>query len=352
MAISAAALALMLLLYRRWTRPRNAAALAAVAAALAALAMLNDVFRRRALAPDNVALLLLAASVLLFLWLGLRRAAMNDENLASGRPLVEEPADQKVFVWPDLVQAELICLLWVTAAMVVWSILVPAPLEAPADPAHAPNPAKAPWYFAGLQELLVYFDPWLAGVVYPLLIIIGLCAIPYIDPNPRGNGWYTLRQRPLAISVFLYGFLVLWLMPMFIGVFVRGPNWSAFGPFEPWDIARYDAGATADLSDIWWRHVIGRPRPVDAASNPVPSLPRWLVREWPGLLLLGAYLVAGPAILRRTVLRRVAADMGRGAFVFMSVLLLMMALLPIKMLLRLTLGLKYIVYLPELRASV
>lgn len=352
LALSAAAVALMLILYRRWTRPHNAAALAAIAAAAAALAMRNDVFRQRAFAPDNIALILLAASVLFFLWMGLRRAAINDENLARGRPLLEEPADRKVLVWPDLVQAELICLLFVTAALVVWSILVPAPLEAPADPAHAPNPAKAPWYFAGLQELLVYFDPWLAGVVYPLLIIIGLCAIPYLDHNPRGNGWYTLRQRPVAISIFLCGFVVLWLAPMFIGVFVRGPNWSAFGPFEPWDIARYDAGATADLSDLWWRHLIGRPRPLDASANPVPFLPCWLVREWPGLLLLGAYLLAGPVVLRRTLLRRIAADMGRGAFAFLSFLLLMMALLPIKMLLRWTLGLKYIAYLPELRASV
>ena len=55
----------------------------------------------------------------------------------------------------------------------IWAIVSKAPLEQPANPGYAPNPAKAPWYFLGLQEMLVYFDPWMAGVVYPGLIIVG-----------------------------------------------------------------------------------------------------------------------------------------------------------------------------------
>ena len=95
----------------------------------------------------------------------------------------------------------------------------------------SPNPAKAPWYFLGLQELLVYFDPAVAGVLFPGLIIAGLVALPYLDANPRGNGYYTLRQRPFAIATFLFGFLVLWAGMIFIGTFLRGPNWNFFGPF-------------------------------------------------------------------------------------------------------------------------
>ncbi len=72
--------------------------------------------------------------------------------------------------------------------LTVWSLAVDAPLKGIADPNWTENPAKAPWYFVGLQELLVYFDPWIAGVSIPLLIILGLAALPYLDPNPRGVG--------------------------------------------------------------------------------------------------------------------------------------------------------------------
>ena len=84
------------------------------------------------------------------------------------------------------------------AVMIVWSILLKAPLEEPANPTDSPNPSKAPWYFLGLQEMLVYFDPWLAGVVLPSLIIVGLMAIPYIDTNPKGNGYFTFQRAQVG----------------------------------------------------------------------------------------------------------------------------------------------------------
>ena len=80
-----------------------------------------------------------------------------------------------------------------SSLLLVWSLLVDAPLEEPANPTRTPNPSKAPWYFLGLQEMLVFFDPWHAGVVLPSFIIIGLMVIPYIDINPKGNGYYTFR---------------------------------------------------------------------------------------------------------------------------------------------------------------
>jgi hypothetical protein len=80
----------------------------------------------------------------------------------------------KVLVWPHLLYIEFIVGVFVTALLLVWSIVIEAPLEEPASAARTPNPSKAPWYFLGLQEMLVYFDPWMAGVVAPSLIIVGL----------------------------------------------------------------------------------------------------------------------------------------------------------------------------------
>ena len=100
-----------------------------------------------------------------------------------------------------------------TIFLVVWGIVLQAPLEQPASSTTAPNPSKAPWYFLGLQEMLVYFDPWMAGVVLPSMIIVGLMAMPYIDTNKQGNGYYTIAQRKFAYITFQYGFLVLWVDP-------------------------------------------------------------------------------------------------------------------------------------------
>src|SRR5947208_1345446 len=83
--------------------------------------------------------------------------------------------------------------------------------------------------------MLVYFDPWIAGVVLPSLIIVGLMVIPYVDINPKGNGYYTWSERKFAISTFCFGFLVLWVGMITIGVFFRGPGWNLFMPWDYWD---------------------------------------------------------------------------------------------------------------------
>ena len=85
---------------------------------------------------------------------------------------------EKVHVWPYLVRLEFLCAIIVLILLTVWSITIDAPLEEAANPAKTPNPSKAPWYFLGLQDILVYFDPWFAGVVAPVLIIVGLILIP------------------------------------------------------------------------------------------------------------------------------------------------------------------------------
>src|SRR5687768_1583443 len=146
---------------------------------------------------------------------------------AQGEPALPD----KVHTWPYLVRAEFISGCVLTLLLLIWSITIDAPLEEPSNPSKTPNPSKAPWYFLGLQEMLVYFDPWIAGVILPTLIIIGLMVIPYIDINPNGNGYYTFTERKLAISTFLFGFLVLWVGFIVLGVFFRGPGWNIFMPW-------------------------------------------------------------------------------------------------------------------------
>src|SRR5262245_19637335 len=110
----------------------------------------------------------------------------------------------RIHTWPYLVRLEFIAAIIVMVVMTVWSIVIDAPLEEPANPNKTPNPSKAPWYFLGLQEMLVYFDPWMAGVVLPSLIIVGLMVIPYIDTNTNGNGYYTVSERKFAIGTYLF----------------------------------------------------------------------------------------------------------------------------------------------------
>jgi hypothetical protein len=181
--------------------------------------------------PDNIPITLLLVSCIFFTWLYWIKAKKND---AQDTP-EEAKMDDKVQVWPYLVRVEFIATIAVMALLVVWSVFLDAPLEEPANRALTPNPSKAPWYFLGLQEMLVYFDPWIAGVVLPTLIIVGLMAIPYIDINPKGNGYYTYKERKFAVLTFCFGFLILWVSLIVLGTFMRGPGWNFFFPWEKWD---------------------------------------------------------------------------------------------------------------------
>ena len=208
----------------------------AVGTAFLIFAWSDPNFNRIITKPDNVPIIILLFSVIFFSWLSLRRAYLNDERIKAGLPPMEGDAGkQKVHVWPDLVYVELICIILFTAFLIFWSIGILAPIEEPAATARTPNPSKAPWYFLGLQELLVYFDPWIAGVLLPSFIVVGLMAIPYVDRNPKGNGYYTFEERAFSISFFWVGFLGFWISFVILGTFLRGPNWSFFGPFEYWE---------------------------------------------------------------------------------------------------------------------
>jgi hypothetical protein len=157
------------------------------------------------------------------------------------------PGDDKVHTWPGLVRAEFICAILVTVLLIVWSLLSDAPLEEPANPTRTPNPSKAPWYFLGLQEMLVFFDPWHAGVVLPSLIIMGLMVLPYIDINPKGNGYYCFNDRKYEIMTFYLGFHILWVSLIIIGTFLRGPGWNWFWFWQPWDVHKVEAMTAVNL---------------------------------------------------------------------------------------------------------
>ena len=86
-------------------------------------------------------------------------------------------------------------------------------------------------------------------MVLPNIIQVGLLAIPYIDPNPKGNGYYTLKERPIALTVFGVGFLLMWVSLIIIGTFLRGPGWMWFWPGEKWDPNRVEATKNIDLTE-------------------------------------------------------------------------------------------------------
>ena len=349
-ALSSTVFVLMLVMYKRWTKPKVAGILFLLFLIFYFGSLAEPNYRLIIIKPDNVPITIMVISVMFFIWVSFRRAALNDGRLSAGLPLLEEDKDDKVLVWPDLVYTELICLIAATAGLTLWAIISKAPLEQPANPGYAPNPAKAPWYFLGLQEMLVYFDPWMAGVVYPGLIILGLAIMPFIDTNPKGNGYYTLKERPFAIATWLFGFLILWVVLIFFGTFLRGPNWNFFGPYEYWDAHKQEALNNVDVSQVWWNMLMKTSRPT-ADNNPISLLPHWLVREWLGFVLVGIYLVILPVILRATVFKRMYENMGLIRYVLMVMHLLLMALMPIKMVLRWLFNLKYFIYLPEFNAN-
>ncbi|HEX8253356.1 MAG TPA: hypothetical protein VF846_09430, partial [Thermoanaerobaculia bacterium] len=274
------------------------------------LSFLDPNFNLIAAKPDNVPIGAMIFLLGIFTWIALAKAYKNDRAiLAGGIPYEKTESDEKLFTWPDLVYTEMLCMIALTIVMIVWSIGLRAPLEEAANPTTSPNPAKAPWYFLGLQEMLVYFDPWLAGVVLPTLIVVGLMAIPYIDTNPKGNGYYSFRERKWEIGVFLYGFLVLWSFLIITGTFLRGPNWSFYGPYEYWDPNKLEPLVNIDLSELFW---------VKMFAMPLPKL--WLIREAPGLILVLLYLGLAPALafgpFRRFYLKMGAARYYVGAYLF------------------------------------
>jgi Cytochrome b(C-terminal)/b6/petD len=329
----------LMIVFRRYVvQPQVGWAILQLSLLFGGWAMTNPYFKSIVAKEDNVPISMLIYSVAFFTWLALYRAVRNDERIARGEPPLEKVDDEKVLVWPDLVYTELIAMIVATFVLVIWAVLLKAPLEQPATSAKAPNPSKAPWYFLGLQEMLVYYDPWMAGVVLPTMIIIGLVAIPYIDFNREGNGYFSYAQRKFAVTMFMFGFIVLWVTLIVLGTFLRGPNWNFFGPFEYWDPHKVDPLNNVNISQIFWLKMLHRP----LEGMPI------LQREAPGIILVLLYLFALPPLLARTVMRKFFIKMGFVRFIVLVTLMQFMFALPIKMVGRWSFNLKYIVYIPEI----
>lgn len=288
--------------------------------------------------PDNIPIIILNALVVWSTWYALYKGHQNDLRIAAGEPPIEGTPEnrEKVWSWPNLVYIELFAGIFCTIFLIVWAIFFKAPLEEPANPTWAPNPAKAPWYFLGLQEMLVYFDPWMAGVVLPGIIIVGLIAIPFIDINPKGNGYYTFKERKFAISAFLFGWLALWVYLIQVGTFLRGPNWTFYGPFEFWDFHKVVAENNINLSEIVWIKFLNMGLPKNI-----------FVREVFGIIAVFGYLFGFVPLITKKWGYKYIERMGTIRYYLMIFLILSMMSLPIKMYLRWFFNLKYILAMPE-----
>ena len=297
--------------------------------------------------PDNVPIAGILILVPFFTWLGVRQANANDRLIEQ---LERDPALAKthhrkvepwrpgwareLHVWPFLIRVEFLAAVIVTVVLFVWSITLNAPLEEPANPNLTMNPSKAPWYFLGLQEMLVYFDPWIAGVVMPSLLIVGLMVFPYVDSSPLGNGYYTWKQRRFAIGMFGWGFL-MWIILIMIGTFIRGPGWIWFWPGQRWDHNAVVFDRNRDLHEI-------------VAGWGMPFLLNSPFREVFGGIVTGLLFLAGGLffhfLMTRTELdRKILARTSILQYVtFQFFAITVLFLFPVKLLLRLLFTIKYI----------
>jgi quinol-cytochrome oxidoreductase complex cytochrome b subunit len=137
--------------------------------------------------------------------------------------------EDTVFSWPKLLIAELAVLMGTVAVLMAVSYFFNAPLEQPVNVMHPPNPAKAPWYFLGLQEQVSYSAFW-GGVGVPGLELLLLMILPYIDRGKEGVGVWFSRKRFLANTIFLT-FVLVNVFLIVIGTFFRGANWQFVSPF-------------------------------------------------------------------------------------------------------------------------
>jgi hypothetical protein len=277
--------------------------------------------------PDNIAIIIMMVMVGFFAFFAFFQALKNDRKKTSAKEEKNKFEKEKIHTWPYLARKEFLVAVLVVVILLAWSIFVDAPLEEHSNPNLTPNPAKAPWYFLGLQELLVYFDPWIAGAIIPLLIIVGLMLIPYIDINPRGNGYFTFAERKFEILIFCFGFLVLWVFLILIGVFMRGPGWLWFWPWQEWDKSRVVAEINVDLTQL-----IG----VNSRSTLGSLIGGSVVILYfsLGMIMLYLYLKKTRAVFLQRL--------GLARYIIASFLFWTMIGIPIKIILRLALKIKYI----------
>lgn len=255
----------------------------------------------------------------------------------SGYVLMNKPTYPRVSSWPNLVWVIFLMMFFITILMWGVSFLFDAPLEEMAEWAKTPNPAKAPWYFIGLQELLVYFDPWIAGATLPGIMVFGLMLIPYVDITPMEQGRYGFSKRKFAVAFFTFG-VVFWFSLIVIGQFLRGPSWQVY-----WPVIDYDIGGNS-----WVREGVH----LKGAGGTLESM-----SFGSGLALLIGYFVVGmaaPVIVPRLFpnsgicgkIGDYVKKLGAIRYAVVQIHLLMMMGVVGKMVLRLAFNVKYIIETP------
>jgi len=154
-------------------------------------------------------------------------------GIVPGKPVAgdrKDPSkDDMVMVMPHLLVRHAVAAMSIMALVLVIAMFFDAPLRDVANPTITPNPEKAPWYFAALQELLAHFHPMIAGVLIPTGIIVGLIALPYIDRSL----YIRPEHRRVAVATFT-AFLVIFIVLTLVGFAFRGPNWGWVWPWQEW----------------------------------------------------------------------------------------------------------------------
>jgi quinol-cytochrome oxidoreductase complex cytochrome b subunit len=141
----------------------------------------------------------------------------------------EDPRPERVTTIPHLVSREMIFALAATAVLLLFSMFIPAPLEGIANPALSPNPAKAPWYFMGLQELLLHFHPLVGAIAIPSLAILGIFLLPFFDINLKSVGVYFRSQRGRSLALLAIG-IALIATPIWVLLDEYVLNWTLWLP--------------------------------------------------------------------------------------------------------------------------
>lgn len=166
-------------------------------------------------------------------------------ELVRGRAVARptDLADDEVMVWPTLVVVEAVSATIFLGLLVLLSVFVNAPLTEMANPNQTPNPAKAPWYFLNLQEMLLHMDPALAGIIVPTLALVGIAAIPYIDRSPLGVGILGTSSKGRKII----GFSAVFTSVVLIGLVLLDEASGRTGfwlkdVFESWGLPEFASG--------------------------------------------------------------------------------------------------------------
>ena len=144
----------------------------------------------------------------------------------AGIQQVQSKQTDKVYTWPHLLLVEFVALLAAGSLLLIASFFLDAPLGSLANPQEVPAINKAPWYFMGLQELLAYFHPMIAGVTLPGVFVVMLMAAPYMDKNPSAKP----ENRKVANLAFTF-FLTFWGLLVLIGSFIRGAGYAWVWPW-------------------------------------------------------------------------------------------------------------------------